>query len=110
MAGAGTGAAAAAAAAAAYHPGLKFAREPFSREHFERELRHSIEKQQEAEAAVPDELVDELGLYGPVERIRERYKTWADSGIGTILVGTRQPEALRLMAELAEVQPAAVAR
>ena len=59
-------------------------------------------RKQEAEEAVPDELCDELSLVGPVERIKERYKVWADSPVTTIMVGTRQPEALQLMADLAE--------
>lgn len=55
----------------------------------------------EAEAAVPDEMADEMSLVGPVERIRERYKAWADSGVGTLLIGNRDPRVLELMAELA---------
>lgn len=54
----------------------------------------------EAEAAVPDELADEMSLVGPVERIRERYKAWEDSGVGTMLIGTRDSRVLQLMAEL----------
>jgi F420-dependent oxidoreductase-like protein len=54
----------------------------------------------EAEAAVPDELADEMSLIGPVERIRERYRAWEDSGVGTLLVSNRDPRVLRLMAEL----------
>ena len=52
-------------------------------------------------AAVPDE----TALIGPVERIRERYKLWADDPITGITVNTNQPEAMELMAELAEVEP-----
>jgi len=58
----------------------------------------------EALEEVPDELVDEMCLVGPVERIRERYKAWADSGLTAITVNSRQPEALELMAELAETK------
>lgn len=54
----------------------------------------------EAEAAVPDELCDELSLCGPESRIRQRYKVWEDAGVTTMLIGSRQPEALRLMAEI----------
>ena len=35
-------------------------------------------RKEEAAAAVPDEFLDETALIGPVERIRERYKLWAD--------------------------------
>ncbi len=53
-----------------------------------------------AMAAVTDEMVDALYLVGPPERIRDRMEVWKESGIGTLIVGTAQPEALRLLAEL----------
>ncbi len=64
----------------------------------------------EAEAAVPDELCDEMSLVGPMERIRERYRRYVDAGVTTLMVQARQPQALELMAELAKEtrQPAAV--
>jgi F420-dependent oxidoreductase-like protein len=58
-------------------------------------------KKQEATAAVPDELVDEIALVGPRERIAERLDAWRDAGVTTMVVLGQQPEALRLMAELA---------
>ena len=57
-------------------------------------------KKDEAEAAVPDEFCDEMALVGPVGRIRERYRAWADSGITGLTVVTEQPEAMELMAGL----------
>lgn len=57
-------------------------------------------KKKEATAAVPDELVDEIALVGPKERIRDRLDAWKASGVGTMIVGAQQPEALRVMAEL----------
>ena len=57
-------------------------------------------KKQEAAAAVPDELVDEISLIGPKERIADRLDAWRESGITTMIVGAAQPEALRVMAEL----------
>src|SRR5262245_26706394 len=54
----------------------------------------------EAEAAVPDALVDEIALCGPPERIRERLTAWRDAGVTTLVCGTAQPETIRLMAEL----------
>ena len=56
----------------------------------------------EAMEAIPDEFIDEMALLGPAERIRERYRAWADSGITGMHVQTTQAEALALMAELAE--------
>jgi F420-dependent oxidoreductase-like protein len=57
-------------------------------------------KKAEATAAVPDELVDEVALVGPKERIADRLDAWRESGITTLVLGAAQPEALRLMAEL----------
>jgi F420-dependent oxidoreductase-like protein len=57
-------------------------------------------KKAEAEAAVPDELVDEVALCGPPERIRERLAEWRGSGVTTIMVAG-DTNAMRTMAELA---------
>jgi F420-dependent oxidoreductase-like protein len=57
-------------------------------------------KKNEAQAAVPDELVDAVALVGPEERIRDQLARWKSSPIKTLLIGTSQPEALRLLAEL----------
>ena len=58
-------------------------------------------KKEEAAAAVPDALVDEVALCGPRERIRERIEIWKSSGVTTLICGVGQVEALRVMAELA---------
>jgi F420-dependent oxidoreductase-like protein len=55
---------------------------------------------QEATAAVPDELVDEVALVGPKERIADGLAAWKESGVTTMILGAQQPEVLRLMAEL----------
>ena len=57
-------------------------------------------KKAEAIAAVPDELVDEVTLLGPPERIRDQLEPWRESGIATMVIGATQREALQLMAEL----------
>ncbi len=57
-------------------------------------------RKNEAQAAVPDELVDAVALVGPKERIRDQLARWKASPIKTLLIGTSQPEALRLLAEL----------
>jgi F420-dependent oxidoreductase-like protein len=54
----------------------------------------------EAAAAVPDALVDEVALCGPKERIAELLTTWKASRVTTLICGAKQPEALRVMAEL----------
>jgi len=58
-------------------------------------------KRKEAVAAVPDQLVDLLHLVGPPERIKERMQVWKASKVGTLIIGVQQPEAMRLVAELA---------
>lgn len=57
-------------------------------------------RKQEATEAVPDELCDEMSLCGPVERIRERYRAWEDAGVSTMLIQSRQKQALELMADI----------
>jgi F420-dependent oxidoreductase-like protein len=58
-------------------------------------------KKDEAAAAVPDQLADEVSLVGPPERIRDRLQAWRESGVTTVVCGTRQIEALRVLAEAA---------
>jgi F420-dependent oxidoreductase-like protein len=55
-------------------------------------------KREEAVAAVPDELADEISLAGPPERIRERIQEWKKTPVTTLLAGTRDPAAIRAMA------------
>jgi len=57
-------------------------------------------KKREAAAAVPFELIDEVTLLGPKERIRDRLEPWRESGVTTLILGAQQPEALEVMAEL----------
>ncbi|HEX7478039.1 MAG TPA: LLM class F420-dependent oxidoreductase [Polyangiales bacterium] len=60
-------------------------------------------KKEEAAAAVPDQLVDDVTLVGPKERIKERLQAWIAAGkqhqVGTMIIGSGQPEALRVIAE-----------
>jgi F420-dependent oxidoreductase-like protein len=56
-------------------------------------------KHRDAAAAVPDELVDELALVGPKERIAERLAAWKESGATTLLVSTRDAASMRAVAE-----------
>jgi F420-dependent oxidoreductase-like protein len=58
-------------------------------------------KKLEAIAAVPDELVDEVALVGPRERIAERLDAWRESGVTTLVVQSDDPQTLRAIAELA---------
>jgi F420-dependent oxidoreductase-like protein len=57
-------------------------------------------KKNEAIAAVPDALVDEVALVGDRARIADRLAAFRDCGVGTLVLQARQPEALRVLAEL----------
>ncbi len=48
----------------------------------------------DAIAAVPDELIDEVALVGPIERIVDRVGAWKASHVDTLILGTEQPEVL----------------
>ena len=56
-------------------------------------------RKKEAEAEVPDELVDEMSLIGPEARIRARYRAWEDCGVTTLMVNGPK-ESLYLMADI----------
>ncbi|WP_406416303.1 LLM class F420-dependent oxidoreductase [Streptomyces sp. NBC_00873] len=57
-------------------------------------------RKDEAAAAVPDELVDEVALCGPPGRIGELLERWTSSPITSMSCMTRDPEAVRLLADL----------
>jgi F420-dependent oxidoreductase-like protein len=57
-------------------------------------------KKEDAAAAVPDALVDEIALVGDRARIADRLEAWRSCGATSLLLQARQPEALRLLAEL----------
>jgi F420-dependent oxidoreductase-like protein len=56
-------------------------------------------KKAEAEAAVPDALVDEVALCGPRERIRDGLAAWKASGVTTMMVAG-DATAIRTVAEV----------
>ncbi|MGH9753494.1 MAG: LLM class F420-dependent oxidoreductase, partial [Blastocatellia bacterium] len=58
-------------------------------------------KKMEAVMAVPDELVDEVALCGPRERIADRLAAWKECGLTTLICGASDVDTLRVMAELA---------
>jgi F420-dependent oxidoreductase-like protein len=55
----------------------------------------------EAAALVPDAMVDELCLAGPVGRVRERLQAWRAAGVATLLAETRDVAEIRALAEAA---------
>jgi F420-dependent oxidoreductase-like protein len=71
---------------------------------YEKEVREIQElylngKKQEAAAALPRQLIDELTLIGPPDRIRHDLEAWRESSVTTLLVGG-DPATLRTAAEL----------
>jgi F420-dependent oxidoreductase-like protein len=58
------------------------------------------DKRWEAVAMVPDLFADEISLVGPKERIKERLQEWQKTPITSLLLGSRDVETLRTMAEL----------
>jgi F420-dependent oxidoreductase-like protein len=60
-------------------------------------------RRKEAEAAVPDALIDETSLVGPKERITERLQAWKeiarDHRVGSLVLAGATLEALRVVAE-----------
>lgn len=57
-------------------------------------------RKEEAIAAIPDGLVDDVALVGPKERIREQLKVWQDSPVGLMLVSPTNPMDVQVVAEL----------
>ena len=51
-------------------------------------------RQRDAAAAVPDALIDEVALVGPMERIIDRLAAWRETRVTTLILGTEQPEVL----------------
>lgn len=58
-------------------------------------------KREEAMAALPDELIDEVALLGSKERIRDALEAWEESGVTTIACAVGDLATLRALAELA---------
>ncbi len=56
-------------------------------------------RREEAFAAIPDELADEVSLVGSKDRIKDRLQAWEESPVTSINVGSRNPDTLRFMAE-----------
>jgi F420-dependent oxidoreductase-like protein len=52
-------------------------------------------RRDDAAGAVPDKLIDEVSLVGPIDRILDRVEAWKASHVDTLILGTSQPEVLR---------------
>jgi len=58
-------------------------------------------RREEAMAALPDELIDEIALVGSREKIRDSLEAWEESGVTTIACIVQDIATLRTLAELA---------
>jgi F420-dependent oxidoreductase-like protein len=63
-------------------------------------------RRDEAAAAVPDDFLDDGGLFGSEKRIRDRYAAWESSGATTLIVRSNQARARELLADLAGTREA----
>lgn len=58
-------------------------------------------RKEEAEAAVPEDYLDEGALYGPPARIKERFPAWRDAGFTVLRLTNADEAAMELMARIA---------
>lgn len=58
-------------------------------------------RKEEAAAAVPEAYIDDAGLIGPPERLRQRYRAWADSGFTLLRLTCRDANSLEAIAAIA---------
>jgi F420-dependent oxidoreductase-like protein len=84
--------------------GANFHYDVFARLGYEEECAHIQDlylqgKKQEATAAVPTKLVQDVALIGPVDKIREEIKVWKNTCLTTMLVNA-PPQMLGTIAEL----------
>ena len=57
-------------------------------------------KRDEAIAAVPRQLVDDISLIGPVGRIRDGIAQWEEAGVTSLVIGARNVAEMRQVAEV----------
>ncbi|MCM3926196.1 LLM class flavin-dependent oxidoreductase, partial [Frankia sp. AiPs1] len=58
-------------------------------------------RREQAAAAIPDALVDELALVGPPAAIADQLAAWESSGVTSLLIRFADDHALRTVAEVA---------
>ena len=83
---------------------MNFHKDVFGRMGYEDEVQRIQDlffegKRDDAIAAVPDSLVTDISLIGPVEKIRDDLGEWAEAGITTLVIGARSVDELRTVAE-----------
>lgn len=63
------------------------------------------DKREQAFAAIPDEYIDEMGLYGDEARIRQRFDRFKGGPFTGLTIHTDELEILELMADIAGLTP-----
>lgn len=86
-------------------PEMNFHKDMFARIGYEAEV-ENVQKlflegrRDEAIAAIPDSMIDDVYLIGPPSRIREKVAEWQEAGVTTMVVGSTTVEELRQVAEV----------
>ncbi|MDA3628399.1 LLM class F420-dependent oxidoreductase [Saccharopolyspora sp. WRP15-2] len=81
-------------------PGMNFHAELFRRMDYDEVVDDVLRlfgegRRDEAAAAVPDEMVDDIAIIGDAETVRSRVVEWEKSGVDTLLVGCRSTDHIR---------------
>ncbi|MER5393781.1 LLM class F420-dependent oxidoreductase [Saccharopolyspora sp. NPDC002686] len=81
-------------------PGMNFHAELFRRMDYDEVVEDVLRlfgegRRDEAAAAVPDEMVDDIAIIGDAETVRSRVVEWEKSGVDTLLVGCRSTDHIR---------------
>jgi F420-dependent oxidoreductase-like protein len=83
---------------------MNFHKDVFARMGYEREVQQVQDlffegKRDEAIAAVPSQLVNDISLIGPVAKIRDDIAEWEEAGVTTLVIGARSLDEMRSVAE-----------
>jgi F420-dependent oxidoreductase-like protein len=83
---------------------MNFHKDVFARMGYEREVQEVQDlffegKRDQAIAAVPDSLVTDISLIGPVAKIRDELAEWEEAGVTMLVIGARSTDELRHVAE-----------
>jgi F420-dependent oxidoreductase-like protein len=83
---------------------MNFHKDVFGRMGYEKEVQEVQDlffegRREAAIAAVPDSLVTDISLIGPVGKIREDVAAWGEAGVTMLVIGARSLDELRTTAE-----------
>jgi hypothetical protein len=84
---------------------MNFHKEVFARMGYEGEVEKIQDlflagRRDEAVAAVPDSLVTDISLVGPVPKIRDDLAAWEEAGVTTLVVGAQSVAEVERTAEV----------